>query len=370
MEKEVIGYCPICKEKLIVTKLYCNKCNIELAGEFSLIGFSYLSEDELGFINSFLKNEGRIKDVQNELDMTYQKVKQQLSNILIKLGLKEKLSEEKEAKDYNYLTKITVNQEDHFVKRMIIEKFNEYNGKTTIPLINDSKSLEVWFANDGGGLESASVPKSQLCWDAFIAAYNIIIAQDGEAYKGYARAGKLGSEKLPIASVEGYIASDVHDVKPGESAFSPGFAITAILGWAGIVNNERGSTVKVVDSTTMVKSYEEALENARTFNNELGNSKNTINKLSLFRQWYFFEEIDSFAPSKFIGYRKMSMKAYEIASTVSLDGRNTENALKKIFDIADDNQKEELKRKLADYLSQYDKTPNNIADIHVKKSKY
>jgi hypothetical protein len=56
-----------------------------------------------------------------------------------------------------------------------------------------------------------------------------------------ARSGaKLGSEDLPLDSIEGYIASKVHGVREGETAFGPGFVICAILDWAGICKNERG----------------------------------------------------------------------------------------------------------------------------------
>lgn len=59
--------------------------------------------------------------------------------------------------------------------------------------------------------------------------------------KGNAQSGaKLGSEKLRLNSVEGYIAHKVHGVQEGETAFGPGFVICAILEWADICNNERG----------------------------------------------------------------------------------------------------------------------------------
>lgn len=48
----------------------------------------------------------------------------------------------------------------------------------------------------------------------------------------------------------------------------------------------------------LVESYAQVLESARNFN--MGNH---IDKLTSFKHWYYFEEIDSFAPSKFIGYK-------------------------------------------------------------------
>ncbi len=50
----------------------------------------------------------------------------------------------------------------------------------------------------------------------------------------------MGSDKLPLDSVEGYIAHKVHGAELGMTAFGPGFVIAAVLDWAGICNNERG----------------------------------------------------------------------------------------------------------------------------------
>jgi len=99
--------------------------------------------------------------------------------------------------------------------------------------------------------------------------------------------------------------------------------------------NERGSTVKLTP-IACVDSYEEALNNADTFINGLDDSTAIQEKLSLFRHWYYFEELDGFAPSKFIGYKNMDIRAYEVGSTEGpLDGRETENALSKIFKTAE-----------------------------------
>jgi hypothetical protein len=59
--------------------------------------------------------------------------------------------------------------------------------------------------------------------------------------KGKTRSGvKLGSDDLPLNSVEGYIVYKVHGVQIGGTALGPGFVIAAILDWAGICNNEKG----------------------------------------------------------------------------------------------------------------------------------
>ena len=156
----------------------------------------------------------------------------------------------------NKITHVDIKDIDHFVTRLLKAKLNERGGQVVIPMIQAGKKLIIEFDSDGSGLVCDKIPvPKQLTWEVFIAAYDILIANEGELYKGYARTGKLGSERLPIDSLEGYIAYAVHGVEKGGSAFSPGFAIAAILGWAGILKNERGSILRIVNSATTIESY-------------------------------------------------------------------------------------------------------------------
>jgi len=367
MIKEVIGQCPVCQERLIATKLCCSKCQIEIAGEFSLNKFSYLTKEELEFVSWFLQSEGNFKDVQGRLNITYHRAKQILADILVKLDLK---SESEQAKDMSASDQavkyLPVEESDHFIVKLIKEKLNENGGHADLTLISGKKA-RIWFEANGKGLECDKIPvPNQLTWEAFVAAYNIAVPQEGEVYKGYARAGKLGSEKLPITSLEGYIAHTVHGVEEGESAYSPGFIIAAVLDWVGIFVNERGSTVKLVNEKVFVDSYEEALDNAKTFLEGLGDSQVIQDRLSNFRHWYYFEELDSFAPSKFIGYKHIDMKAYEVYYR-NLTGLDTEKELPKFFKEAEKGEQAELYAKLEKFLDVYNKKPNAKTKIHVRK---
>jgi len=370
MEKEVIGYCPVCNEKLIATKLTCHNCKLDLAGDFTLNKFSYLTKDEQDYVALFLQSEGSFKEVQSKLNITYLKAKQILSEILSKLALKEESEVSSQMGNDNKATPeyMPIEENDHFVVRLIKDKLNKSGGNTSINLITPGKEAKIWFDSNGNGLECDKIPvPNQLTWESFTAAYNIAVAQDGELYKGYARAGKLGSDKLPINSLEGYIAHEVHGVSEGESAYSPGFVIAAVLDWVGVFINERGSTLKLVLENVFVNSYEEAMDNAKTFINGLDASDAIKDKLNYFRHWYYFEELDCFAPSKFIGYKQMNMKAYQVGFNTGLDGRDTERILQNIFKLADGEYKAQLISKLEGFLNEYGKQPNALTQIHIKK---
>jgi len=86
MRNQVIGYCPICDNKLKVTKLGCSKCGTELSGQFHLSKFSYLKEDELKFVEVFVKNAGNMKQLQSELGVSYPTAKKMLNDVIQSLG--------------------------------------------------------------------------------------------------------------------------------------------------------------------------------------------------------------------------------------------------------------------------------------------
>lgn len=128
------------------------------------------------------------------------------------------------------------------VVRKIKYKLDSCGGKATIKLFRGD-SCEISYDFYKRGLSSPKIPMpEQLTWEAFNAAIEVVINNGGKALKGSARSkgARLGNEKLPMNSVEGYIAHKVHGVKQGESSFGAGFVIYAILEWAGICNNELG----------------------------------------------------------------------------------------------------------------------------------
>jgi hypothetical protein len=87
---QIIGKCPVCNGALNVSKLHCDNCNIEISGDFNLTKFDLLSKSEIRFIELFLVNQGNIKEMEKELNISYPTVKKQLDAIILKLGLQVK----------------------------------------------------------------------------------------------------------------------------------------------------------------------------------------------------------------------------------------------------------------------------------------
>ena len=88
MKKSIIGYCPICHDKLVVKTLRCNHCDTEITGDFTLNPFDYLSKDQLDFALVFIKNQGNIKSIEKDLGISYPTVKKNIEELLKALNMK------------------------------------------------------------------------------------------------------------------------------------------------------------------------------------------------------------------------------------------------------------------------------------------
>lgn len=94
MKKNVIGYCPICNDKLTVKTLRCGKCDTEISGEFLLTPFDYLNQEQLQFALVFIKNQGNIKLIEKQLNISYPTVKKNLDELCKALGFNNVLEYE------------------------------------------------------------------------------------------------------------------------------------------------------------------------------------------------------------------------------------------------------------------------------------
>ncbi len=89
MKKNVIGYCPICNDKLFVKTLKCDKCDTEISGDFILSPFDYLTKEQLNFALVFIKTEGNIKAIEKSLNISYPTVKKNIDDLINALGFQK-----------------------------------------------------------------------------------------------------------------------------------------------------------------------------------------------------------------------------------------------------------------------------------------
>lgn len=82
----VIGRCPVCKETLEVTRLYCRRCDTALEGHFSLGRFYELNPEQLQLVEALVRCEGKLNRMQEELQLSYPAVRARLNDVIRALG--------------------------------------------------------------------------------------------------------------------------------------------------------------------------------------------------------------------------------------------------------------------------------------------
>ncbi|MBI5958999.1 MAG: DUF2089 domain-containing protein [Chloroflexi bacterium] len=83
---QIPGDCPICGEGMIITKLHCPHCDVTVEGRFTLGRLAMLSPEQLEFVEVFLRCDGKIKRMEEELGVSYPTVRSRLNEIITAMG--------------------------------------------------------------------------------------------------------------------------------------------------------------------------------------------------------------------------------------------------------------------------------------------
>jgi hypothetical protein len=78
--------CPICGGEIAVTRIYCRDCDTTIEGRFVTGPFSQLSQEQLNFVETFVRCEGKITRMEDELDLSYPTIRNRLHEIIRTLG--------------------------------------------------------------------------------------------------------------------------------------------------------------------------------------------------------------------------------------------------------------------------------------------
>jgi hypothetical protein len=82
----VMGKCPVCGDDITVTRLHCRNCDSALEGHFNLGRFYRLSPEQLHFVETFIRCEGKINKVEDDLGLSYPAVRSRLNDVIRALG--------------------------------------------------------------------------------------------------------------------------------------------------------------------------------------------------------------------------------------------------------------------------------------------
>ena len=89
--------CPICDGEIIVTRLHCRDCDSTIEGRFISGHFENLTPEQLSFIETFVRCEGKITRMEEELSLSYPTIRNRLHEVIRALGYEPGVEEEETA---------------------------------------------------------------------------------------------------------------------------------------------------------------------------------------------------------------------------------------------------------------------------------
>lgn len=78
--------CPLCGGEITVTRIYCRDCDTTIEGRFVGGPFSQLTQEQLDFVETFVRCEGKITRMEGELDLSYPTIRNRLHEVIRALG--------------------------------------------------------------------------------------------------------------------------------------------------------------------------------------------------------------------------------------------------------------------------------------------
>ena len=80
--------CPLTGGPIVVTRFYCPDADVSIEGRFAVETppFAQLSPDQLKFVEIFVRNEGKLNRMEDELGLSYPTIRSRLHEIIRALG--------------------------------------------------------------------------------------------------------------------------------------------------------------------------------------------------------------------------------------------------------------------------------------------
>ncbi|HVV38581.1 MAG TPA: DUF2089 domain-containing protein [Acidimicrobiales bacterium] len=79
--------CPVCGQRLALTRLSCEDCGTELSGAFAACEFCALNDEDRDVLRVFLASRGNMKEVERHLGVSYPTARSRFDALLGRLGL-------------------------------------------------------------------------------------------------------------------------------------------------------------------------------------------------------------------------------------------------------------------------------------------
>ncbi len=86
--KASLNKCPVCGEDLIVARYHCESCDTTIEGRFENSAFPGLTGEQIEFVKTFVRNEGKINRMEEELNLSYPSIRNLLHGCDPRHGLR------------------------------------------------------------------------------------------------------------------------------------------------------------------------------------------------------------------------------------------------------------------------------------------
>lgn len=84
--KPSLNKCPVCGEDLSVARYHCDTCDTSIEGRFENSAFPGLNAEQIEFVKTFVRCEGKINRVEGELGLSYPTIRNRLHEVIRALG--------------------------------------------------------------------------------------------------------------------------------------------------------------------------------------------------------------------------------------------------------------------------------------------
>jgi hypothetical protein len=84
--KPSLNKCPVCGENLTVSRYHCESCDTSIEGRFENSAFPGLTAEQMEFVKTFIRCEGKITRMETELSLSYPTIRNRLHEVIRAMG--------------------------------------------------------------------------------------------------------------------------------------------------------------------------------------------------------------------------------------------------------------------------------------------
>ena len=84
--KPSLNKCPVCGDDLSVSRYHCDTCDTTIEGRFENSAFPGLTAEQIDFVKTFVRCEGKLNRMESELGLSYPTIRNRLQDVIRAMG--------------------------------------------------------------------------------------------------------------------------------------------------------------------------------------------------------------------------------------------------------------------------------------------